>query len=275
MSHPNNPPSRLSPSATLLGVILVLVGVVSLLGIGLLSGAWNNSSPVQSGAIPIQQLTTPTLVAIPTVPETVVPALATPTLEEIIIIAPEVTPYPTFDSAFVPTIAPLTEWVTYTDDLEGFSIRYPQGWLVSVLPLEIRQNSGGYSSSISNYDPASPAIQDLQHHIPPQLFKLDISVDKPGNLPGFPLPPGQTIEEWVGQHSIPSVDTVILAEGVTSIAGVQSYRRVTQASEGFKRITIWFFKDNQLFVLYYWVYPDNLDLANTAEQILASLEFSP
>lgn len=259
-----------------LGITLVLTNVIALLGISFFVSACNNPAPVQTGAEALPQAIETAPPTGPTLSETVVPASTQPpepTYEFVLGYPPEVTPFPTFDPLFIPTIAPRSDWLMYQDDLEGFSIEYPQGWYIKELPQDTRQNAIGYATHISNHDPANPALVDLKGRIPPSLFRLDIIVNKPGAT-GIPLQPGQTLEEWMQIYQDLPQDMQVVEQHNVTIRGAQALIRSWQRPGQPIWTTLWIVKNDRVFALEYWLYPQSVTLSQTAEQIIESFRFT-
>ncbi len=276
MSYPSKPSSQLPISAKSMAILLTLVALFSLFGVSLLLSGWNNSNPIQLGARPIQQFATTTPATILALQETVVPAASVeplPTLEEIIISAPEVTPYPTYDPAFVPTIAPTADWLTYTDEIGRFSIRYSNGWDVDELPSEIRQTAGSYTTMIGNYDAEDPSLADLKD-FPPQLFKVELTIEKPGTS-GVPIPANYDLEQWANEFRKIGGEVEWIEAGYVAISGVEGYRVVWEDSTGLRGVAIWVPHSDNLFSFTYGVSSDYPELVEAAEQIVASFQFVP
>jgi len=276
MSSPSQNPFRLPPSVLAVGMTLIVIALCALFGISLLFGVWQNPSPVQTGIMPIQDLATITLDSSTALPETVVPAVletVEPTLDFVLSFPPQATPFPTFDRSFVPTIAPLPDWVIYADDLEGYSIRYPQGWVRNEIPIELRQTAAAYVTTIGNYDGEDPALIDLKSNFPPQLFKMDLNISKTG-ASGLPIPQGQSLEEWVHTHSFVGGDVEGIEKGYVPVAGTQGYRILWQNSASKRGVTIWVPRGETMFTFEYFLSAEHPELAATAEQIIAGFQFT-
>lgn len=275
MSSSSRTPSGLPPSVIVLGITLVLIAVLALLGVSLFTGAWNNWAPVQTGAQALQQVTESAPDASPTSDETIVPAVQDtiePTYEYTWIVD-DSTPIPTFDISFVPTIAPLDDWETYTDDLEGISIQYPQGWVIKELPLEVRQTARGYTTNIGTYDSEDPVIMNLPNGpIPPQLFKIELNIDRPVSS-SLPIPPGQSLEDWARAHKFHPEGGHWVSEEYITIAGSEGYRRVWQDPNGVLGVNVMLPKGDVMFYFFYLLRPES-PFAETADQIIQSFQFT-
>lgn len=248
MSSQNRKRFGFTWSVGTLALATLVVAVLALLVLSLLLGAWRDSGQVQTAAMPIL-------------------AAATATLEP----SPEPTEPPTLEPTPIPTIAPPEEWLTYTDEFEGFSIRYPEGWFLSELSLEVRQASKTYTTNIANYDANDPAVMDWKGPPPRHSFKLDIGISRSKSSKVLP---GQSLEEWVHLNKVIGPNAELLEEGYVTIGDVEGYRQVWESPEGKGGVQIAVPRDDRMFFFYYWFYPESPLLAETAEEMLASFQFT-
>jgi LysM repeat protein len=128
---------------------------------------------------PATEPLTPTLVA----PDANATVTATVVITDVSPVLPTVTA-PITPAATVEAGATVTatmaapSWVaaTYRDEVGGWEIDYPDGWVLTDVDAQIKRNSLGYSVTLTSWQPQEPGTQG----IPEGGSKLDISVNRDG-----------------------------------------------------------------------------------------------
>lgn len=121
---------------------------------------------------------------------------------------------------------PLDQWKTYTDERFHFSFRYPPDWYLKVIPaLE-----GGGGVQISTYDLEAPPFKETP---PPDWFKMEILVPI-----GWPIAPGQSLEEWAQARRVHDPCKFIGEERVT-VANLDALKETTECSPGRQSLALY------------------------------------
>ena len=111
------------------------------------------------------------------------------------------------------TIPPVSNVLTYTDSIAGFSIDYPADWFLESSLLAGANEKQNYTVMITSWDILNATPESKGNLVPNEETKIDISVSKQ-NL---------TLEEVVAQQKqqFTSSNTILFEKLVTLDSGIQ------------------------------------------------------
>ena len=111
------------------------------------------------------------------------------------------------------TIPPISNVLTYTDSIAGFSIDYPADWFLESSSLAGANEKQNFTTMITSWDILNATPESKGNLVPNEETKIDISVSKQ-NL---------TLEEVVAQQKqqFTSSNSILFEELITLDSGIQ------------------------------------------------------
>ena len=111
------------------------------------------------------------------------------------------------------TIPPISDVLTYTDSIAGFSIDYPADWFLESSSLAGANEKQNYTVMITSWDILNATPESKGNMVPNEETKIDIAVFKQN----------MTLEEVVAQQKqqFTSSNSILFEELITLDSGIQ------------------------------------------------------
>jgi len=184
----------------------------------------------------------------------------------------EVVAQPTPTATTAPTVTPTAEptptpepspgvpadWLTYTDAVLGFSLRYPPDWHLS--PAK----GGGELTALYSYDPT---------RVPPEQAGMPVSRDKlKAEILVLDNPEGLSMEAWIRRDRERGAPVLISSRSAITVDNTSGIAETVELGEGGSAVQYFFPKGADVYVIV--KYPADSLLSRDFATILGSFRFT-
>lgn len=276
-------PKQITPRTNAPILVLVLVIIIGAASFLLFSLVFQNSNtPDQSTQFVSGAAATPvsTGVVVETPSSTELPSttLIPTATDEVILGTPVyVSPVPTHatgPTAQFDEVLPIEQWLTFTDEKVGYSIKYPPDWYLETTPPDAIGIC--CSSSIYSYDPKDPSLETLgkEGKWPSNYVAVHFAVaDLRATVPSLAFEPNESMGDWVHRVvKLRDIDTVIEEREMT-ISGMPAYLQVVAAPDMRSTAALNIRKDENNVLTIFYPYKAGGALEQSIEKMLATFQF--
>lgn len=173
-------------------------------------------------------------------------------------------------------VLPLEQWLTFSDEKVGYSIKYPSDWYLETASPEMRERGICCSTSIYSYDPKDPNLEALgkEGKWPSNYVAVHFAVaDLRATVPSLAFEPNESMCNWV--HRIRKFDETdnVVQEHEMTISNAPACFQAITAPKIRPLAVIDIRKDENIVLTIFYPYKAVGALEQSIEQMLATFEF--